>query len=171
MISELIANKRAPRYISYTLLLLVFGYSFFYALSADLTIIYDSRKTAGDWINRSVTKGARIEVYSTRIFLPRYLEGYDVHQAEFQSDDYLRGLKKRSPDYLIVTEKEYRSNSDQVEEHRFQKASRKHQSLKVLLSGDAGYQLQAVFKFKLHDWFYPDHFFGQNPRILVFKRL
>ena len=167
---DLMTSKRVPSWLSRAFLALVFTYSMLYGLNADLTLMFDSRHTAGQWMEKNVPKGARIEVYSLPIFLPRYLQDYHVHQVEFGSD-YLSDLQLRRPDYVVVTEQQYRGNADQVEADRFLLASRENQNLPALLSGELGYQLQAEFKFKLHDWFFPDMFYGQNPRILIFKRV
>jgi hypothetical protein len=147
---------------------MIFGYSLVYGLSADLTLMYDSRWQAGHWIDTHVRAGARIEVYSTRRFLPRYLEGYTVDRLAFQGEHYLAELQERAPDYVIITEQEYRRNADESEADAFDRAVHADLNLEQLLAGDAGYQLQATFKYKLHDWFFPDMLFGQNPRILIF---
>jgi len=170
VLADLISSKRMPSWASHTLLTLVFGYSMLYGLSADLTLLNDSRHIAGLWLERNVAKGARIEVYSRPIFLPRFLYDYQVYQTEFNGD-YFSDLKRRRPDYVIVTEQQYRTNADQSEAVRFLEARQENPNLQALLSEQLGYQLQFNFKFKLHDWFYPDMFYGQNPRILIFKRV
>jgi hypothetical protein len=151
-------------------LLVLFGYSLAYAFTASLTFAFDSRKLAGEWMAANVPAGSHVEVYASRMFLPRYLLEYSVAAAEFGGDDYVTRLRERAPDVVIVTERQYRTNADQPEAAQFALAAESDPALRALLSGEAGYHLAAEFKFKLHDWLYTDSFNGQNPRILIFRR-
>jgi hypothetical protein len=167
---DLINSTAAPKWASYSLLALVLGYSLLYGSNADITLLNDSRHAAGLWMRENVPSNARVEVYDPPIWLPWFLNDYEVHLEEF-SGDYAAGLRARRPDFVIVTERLYRGNADRVEAPCFLEASQSNPELRGLLSGELGYRLQAMFKFKLHDWFFPDMFYGQNPRILIFQRV
>jgi asparagine N-glycosylation enzyme membrane subunit Stt3 len=163
-------SRRIPAVAMPVILTVVFGYSFIYGLSADLTIMNDSRYLAGDWMRANISKDAQVEVNSPLMFLPWNLDAYQV-SYEAVNDDYLAGLKRRNPDVVILTEKLYRLNDDQLEADLFAKARHENVTLRTLLSGEAGYQLSAQFKYKFHDWFFPDMFYGQNPHIFIFEHV
>jgi 4-amino-4-deoxy-L-arabinose transferase-like glycosyltransferase len=173
LISDLVERPAVPRWALQVTLVLLFGYSALYALSANLTLIYDSRRLAADWLAAHAPAGSHIEVYSPRIFLPRYLEDYRVTAAEFAIEPtaYAAGLQRRRPDYLIVTEQQYRSNADVPEAEAYAAAARSNPNLRALLAGELNYRLAASFKYKLHEWWYTDAIYGQNPRLLIFRRV
>lgn len=83
----------------------------------------------------------------------------------------LAGLEQRRPDYVIVTEPQYRKNADFDEAAALNQARQSDPILRGLFSGQAGYQLQAEFKYQLHPWLHADIVWGQNPRLLIFERL
>lgn len=169
LLADLTASTRLPRRVMWSGLAALFAYSLAYAFSASLTFAFDSRQLAREWMETNVPLGMRVEVYSPRMFLPRYLEDYDVAAAEFGAD-YAQDLRRRQPDVVIVTEQQYRTNADQPEAARYAEAARTDANLRGLLTGEFDYQLAGEFKFKMHDWLYTDSVYGQNPRILIFTR-
>jgi hypothetical protein len=147
----------------------VFAFSLLSALGVGLTLIHDSRYVAGDWLKANAPAGARVEVYSPVIFLPWDLNRYAVTRHAFAAATPEQ-LAERNPDFVIVTEDQYRNNADLPEALLLERASTTDPNLRALFSGQAGYRLRADFKFKLHVWFYPDMIWGQNPRLLIFGR-
>jgi hypothetical protein len=170
LIADIMWNERIPCLARRTLCVVVFVYSFTYAFSIDLTFLKDSRLVAGEWITKNVPKNSRIEVYSRPVFLPRSLKDYDVSKENYYDDNYQDRLQDRGPEYVIITEEQYRNNSDRKEIAWLKEGMEQHDSLKALFFGHVGYQLQAAFKYKLHSWFFPDMFLGINPRIFIFKK-
>lgn len=168
--ADWLTARRPPAWIRYAVLILVFGFSLVYGLSADLTILNDSRQVAGQWMEQHVPAGASVEVYDLYLWLPWYLDRYDVYRSEIE-EDYAMQLSRRKPEYVVMTEHRYRHNADFDEAELYRRALQEDEALKGLYSGELGYRLAFEFKYKLHDWFYPDMVLGQNPRIMIFQRV
>jgi 4-amino-4-deoxy-L-arabinose transferase-like glycosyltransferase len=172
LVNDLLENPALPRWALCGMLAATYTYSAVYGFSVNLTLICDSRQQSADWLSVHAPVGSQIEVYSPRLFLPRYLEDYRVEAARFDlaHQEYSDGLRRRQPDFVIVTEQQYRPGADLPESMAYASAAQTNPILLALLSGKLGYRLEASFKYKLHDWLFADVIYGQNPRVLIFKR-
>ena len=108
--------------VVYTLLILIFAYTFMYGFSANLTLTYDSRHSAEDWMIQNIEKDSKIEIYQDGRYLPRFhalgfentdLVFLDYNKTEMPSvllfnsiidSSGLDHLNKRNPDYIIIAE-------------------------------------------------------------------
>ena len=173
-LSDLMAvfnNRRLHRGLCYGFVGVLFAYSLVYGFSLDLTLVNDPRAQASDWIQAHVPSGSVIEVYSASSrFLPHFSPAYRIEEVDFIEDGNRQDLHARRPDYIVVTEHEYRISADHDEAERLAQALHDNDYLRGLWNGHLGYELVASFKYKMHDWFYADIIYGQNPRILIFRQ-
>jgi hypothetical protein len=151
----------------YLLTGVVLVYSLASSVSLDLTLINDSRRLATVWVQEHVPPGASIEVYTSSRRLPYLSRDYKVR---FYRGELGERLPTVDADYLIVTERSYRQNSDTTERVAFERALQRDGALRKLLNGTAGYTLQAEFHYRVHDLLFTDVLFTLNPRVLIFKK-
>ena len=167
LLADMFQRPGVIRITGYAFAALVFTYSLASSLSLDLTMINDSRQLATVWIQEHIPSGATIEVYTSSRSLPYLSRDYQVRS-------YLGQLDERLPvtdaDYLIITERSYRKNSDTTERVAFEKAFQKGGALKELWNGTTGYKLQAEFHYRVHDLLFTDIIYTLNPRILIFRK-
>ncbi|HLF26868.1 MAG TPA: glycosyltransferase family 39 protein [Anaerolineae bacterium] len=169
LLSDLTANRQLPHRLRYAGVGIVFAYSLAYSFSQDLTLLNDPRLQAGEWLEANAPAGAVIEVYSTSTYLPHFSTMHRVEKRDFAKDGKAEALQARRPDYIVVTEHEYRPSADHDESEALERALRDNPYLEGLCSGRFDYELLVSFKYKLHDVFYADMIYGQNPRIMIFR--
>ena len=118
-LSDLVENINF-RKIVYFIIILVFVHAFLYGVSADLSMVYDSRHSAEEWMMKNIDKNSKIEVYTDSKSLPRFHAlGYEnvsmvllawnsttkppvlLFEPVAASPD-LELLKTRNPDYIII---------------------------------------------------------------------
>lgn len=173
-LSDMVENVNAKKFI-YPLVLLVFLHAFLCGLSADLSLIYDSRHSAENWMVENINKDAKIEVYHDWKFLPRFhalgFENVDMvfffwnktekppiilfNPVTYSDPPDLESLKKRNPDYIILPgsvyeELEYLALQEELEKKKvYLKLSEKDKKLtryiQLLLSEEAGYKIVQIF--------------------------
>lgn len=170
MLSDLVADRRLHRGLRYGFVGVLFIYSLVYGFSQDLTLINDPRAQAHDWIQAHVPPGSVIEVYSLSTFLPHFSSAYHIQKVDFAENGNAQDLRARHPDYIVVTEHEYRISADYDEGEALARELRDKSYLSGLWNGSLGYELAVSFKYKLHDWFFADIIYAQNPRNLVFQQ-
>lgn len=162
LLADMFQRPGIIRITGYVFAAIVFTYSFASILSLDLTLINDSRRLATVWIQEHVPPGATIEVYTSPRSLPYFSRDYQVRSYSRRSS-----LDERLPvtdaDYLIITERNYRKNSDTTERVAFEKAFQEGGALKELLNGTAGYKLQAEFHYRVHDLLFTDIIYPPQP--------
>lgn len=118
-LSDLVSNINVKKFV-YSVIILIFVYSFLYGFSADLSLVYDSRHSAEDWMLENIDKDAEIEVYHDGRYLPRFhaLGFKNVDSIFFYWNDSakppillfnpvidspdLESLKIRNPDYIVL---------------------------------------------------------------------
>lgn len=153
-----IIKKLNYKKIIYLIIFIIFIYTFLYGFSADLTLAYDSRHSAEDWMINNIKKDANIEVYNDGKYLPRFHAlGYEnVSMVLFNYKDEgnppillfkpvidsasLESLKKRNPDYIFFPGCCYDISGYSKEKQDY---------LNILLSEKAGYKIVKVFDNKI----------------------
>lgn len=172
-LSDLVKNVDVKKFV-YPVLVLIFSYSFLYGFSADLTMVYDSRHSAEDWMVKNIDKNAKIEVYNHYQCLPRFhalgfqnvsMIFFDYNQTErppvllFEpiiNPPGLESLKVRNPDFIVIplccsTELEHvlfpEKRLSEKEMSNINKS--KEHYLSLLLSEKAGYKIIKVFDNKI----------------------
>jgi hypothetical protein len=130
MASRLLRAPLAARLLTVPLLVFVFGHTFLHALNGDFMLLNDSRYLAETWLRENVETDARIGVYGTAQHLPRM--AWLGHEVERIPDEEVgeSGLRKRSPDYLVLSSLYY---------HRFK--GKRQDWLERLVSGAEGYRV------------------------------
>lgn len=176
-LSDLIHHVKDKKFI-YPIIFLIFGHTFFYGFSADLTLVYDSRHSAENWMLANIDKDAKIETYQDGKYLPRFhaLGFKNVDQIFFfwnksteppvilfepvTSLPDLESLNVRNPDYIVLAgahdEKvKYVLSPDLLEKKKINlrkpdDANKKIRDyLDLLLSEKAGYKIIKIFDNKI----------------------
>jgi len=151
-LSDLI-KKISYKKLIYFFIVLIFGYAFLYGFSADLTLAYDSRHSAEDWMVEHIDKNAKIEIVQDERYLPRF------HALGFKNVDTvflfwnktekppillfnpvisspdLDSLKERNPEYIVF------SNCCFID--------RTKDYIDLLTSKDSGYKIIQTFDNKI----------------------
>jgi hypothetical protein len=146
----------------------VFAYSIPYAFSLDLTLLSDARFQATRWIEQNIPAGASIEVYHRPDALPYLSQAYRVQPVDLGLESSLPASSE--PDFIVVTERDYRLNDDQPEAQERAALLASQSPLSQLLQGKLGYDVAAEFKYMAHPWLFPDILYTINPRIVIFKQ-
>ena len=167
LLADMLQGSGIVRIAGCALAVVVLTYSLASSLSLDLTLINDSRRLATVWVQEHIPPGATIEVYDASRTLPYLSRDYQVRHYPWQLETR---LPVTDADYLIITEYRYRRNSDTTERAAFERALQEGGSVKGLLSGAAGYELQAEFYYRVHDLLFTDIILPLNPRIFIFRR-
>lgn len=151
-------KKENLKKIMYTILIVVFAYTFMYGFSADLELAYDSRHSAEDWMIKNIEKNARIEVYHDMRYLPRFHAlGYNnvsMVFLDYKGDEKPplllfepvidsstpEALKKRDPEYIVLPGCCYNIDDFSIQRKEY---------IRLLLSENLGYGIVKVFDNKI----------------------
>jgi hypothetical protein len=134
---------------------MLWAYSFVYGFSVDYLMMYDSRYKAEAWMQAHLATGATVETYSQPTYLPRLPKNLRVNRAPF-TDEGLAGLRKRSPEYLVLTSAEH----DDLQEEAL---------LTRLLQGGFGYRV--IQSFQTEPLLGRNLIPGLSPQITILQRV
>jgi hypothetical protein len=198
-LSDLVENVKSKKFI-YPVIFLIFTHAFLHGFSADLSLAYDSRHSAENWMLENIDKNAKIEIYSYEISLPRFHAlGYENVSRVFFSwngtekppvllfepvvaSPDLKSLKERNPDYIFLPgccyrELEYVLLPEGIEKEELdlkikeEGKDKEREYLELLLSEKAGYKTIKVFDNKIP--FTPEFPFGYkrtNVPVIILKK-
>lgn len=165
---QILASTGWPRRLAAGAGAIAFAYAIPYAFSVDLTLLNDARFQATRWIENNVPPGASIEVYNRPDALPYLSDAYQVKPVDLRAEP--SRVATTGADYIIVSERDYRSNANRPETERLAALLHIDSPLSRLIQGRLGYDVAAQFKYVLHAWFDPDILYTVNPRIIVLER-
>lgn len=175
-LSDLLENVKTKKFV-YPAIFLIFTYAFLYGLSADLSMVYDSRHSAEEWMLKNIDKDAKMEVYYDAKSLPRFHAlGFKNVSMVFLSwnstknspvllfnpiidSPNLESLRRRDPDYIIMPlccdiDLEYLLFKTEIGKKRDPNFGGENRAelrtyKSLLLSGKSGYETVKVFDNKI----------------------
>ena len=175
-LSDLIDHVKDKKFV-YPLIFLVFSHAFVYGFSADLSLVYDSRHSAENWMIDNIPKEANIEVYQDEKYLPRFhaigfknvnhifffwnktTEPPELLFKPIPSLPDITSLNKRGPDYIIISGArdiniEYALLPEGLEKKKIEfKETDKEKEIRsyfdLILSEKVGYKIIKIFDNKI----------------------
>ncbi|HXH82998.1 MAG TPA: glycosyltransferase family 39 protein, partial [Candidatus Tectomicrobia bacterium] len=135
-------------------LVLVGGYSLAYGADVDYLLLRDARYGAERWL-AGAPSGTTVETYGNVVYLPRMPRHLAVQHQDV-TEENLRGLRDRAPEYVLLTSAHFR---------HLRPGSPEQALVERLLRGDFGYH--PVRRFATPPMLTPPMIQGLSPEVVV----
>ncbi len=168
---DLIRWKKAPAYLSYGFIGIIYGLSLLYCVGLSLEMRSDTRKRTEDWFLRNVSKNATVGTGMSKNYAPHlYWHGYrQIFDWNNQGNITPTGKRVFVPDYLVLSDS-WPVDSRRVNKEFMENIGKEGSQYEYVASFKARYVPPARTVFGIAGWPMNKHGFLSPPMYVARKK-